>query len=337
MRGVHAADAVAHAALPHRLLHVLGDVGHREAAGGAEVRLAVEGLHRAAVRGRAQRRRGRLGCARHPTPLCQQRAYPVRRNRIVRPDGESSTLDARARSSAGQSSRLIIRARRFGLFRPNGRIAHGGWDRGRLDLRPRLRPVSVACVAQCCRDRGRRARRVRGPAPHLRHPRRLGARACRAVARDLLERAWVRERRQPPTRILFSADAVSGPTTPSGERPFACWNAITAAFVRGPKVPSTGPGSYPALDRACWSSLIAAGSPSPSRSFVPSGRVKVEAPGVDGVVVGVVVEGLVGGVVVGVDDPTALRGRGRRGGGLGDGCHRRLTSAAQEQHRDHDG
>ena len=33
----------------------------------------------------------------------------------------------------------------------------------------------------------------------------------------------------------------------------------------------------------------------------------------------------------------AGRGRGRRGGGLGDGCHRRLTSAAQEQHRDHDG
>ena len=41
----------------------------------------------------------------------------------------------------------------------------------------------------------------------------------------------IRARRQPPATALFSADAVSGPTIPSGESPFACWNAITAASV----------------------------------------------------------------------------------------------------------
>ena len=50
---------------------------------------------------------------------------------------------------------------------------------------------------------------------------------------------------------LFSAAAVSGPTTPSAERPLSCWNAVTAASVAGPKVPSAEPGSYPAVTRDC--------------------------------------------------------------------------------------
>ena len=48
---------------------------------------------------------------------------------------------------------------------------------------------------------------------------------------------------QPVARALFSAAAVSGPTLPSTERPFACWNATTAASVCSPKCPSARPGS----------------------------------------------------------------------------------------------
>ena len=150
---------------------------------------------------------------------------------------------------------------------------------------------------------------------------------------------WARaERGQPPARALFSAAAGSGAEPPSTERSLASWNAVTAASVCGPKVPSAGPGSYPAADRASWSARITAGSPaSPSWSFVPSRRVKLEAPscrwgrrrrrrrrwrrrlrrrsGLRG---------------------SGLRGRGRRGGGLGDGCHRRLIPVTQQEHRGDD-
>ncbi len=54
VRRVDAAHAVADAALADRLLHLLGDVRHREPARRPEVRLSMEGLHRAAVRGGAQ-------------------------------------------------------------------------------------------------------------------------------------------------------------------------------------------------------------------------------------------------------------------------------------------
>ena len=40
------------------------------------------------------------------------------------------------------------------------------------------------------------------------------------------------ELRQPSAMALLSAAAVSGPTTPSAVRPFACWKATTAAAVR---------------------------------------------------------------------------------------------------------
>ena len=77
VRRVDATDAVADAALAHRFLHLLRDVGHGQAARGPQLRLAMEGLQRAAVRGGVDVGRGRLGRARHRSrALCQPRVVP---------------------------------------------------------------------------------------------------------------------------------------------------------------------------------------------------------------------------------------------------------------------
>ena len=48
------------------------------------------------------------------------------------------------------------------------------------------------------------------------------------------------------------ASAVFAPTTPSAVRLFACWNAVTAAAVPGPKFPSTVSFAMPRATSACW-------------------------------------------------------------------------------------
>lgn len=58
----------------------------------------------------------------------------------------------------------------------------------------------------------------------------------------------------------LSAARVRGPATPSTSRPSLAWNAMTAAWVAGPKSPSMAPGLKPAFfsARCCsyaWRSM----------------------------------------------------------------------------------
>ena len=71
MRGVDAADAVAHAALLHRLLDVVGDVGHREAR--RRSGSASRGGRSSASRRSRRARRSRSSRVRSPSAsLCQE-------------------------------------------------------------------------------------------------------------------------------------------------------------------------------------------------------------------------------------------------------------------------
>ena len=54
--------------------------------------------------------------------------------------------------------------------------------------------------------------------------------------------------------VPSNSPQVNGPTMPSMRRPRARWNERTAPSVRGPKIPSTGPGLKPAdASRVCRS------------------------------------------------------------------------------------
>lgn len=73
------------------------------------------------------------------------------------------------------------------------------------------------------------------------------------------------------------AEAEAPPETPSAERvcwsswpepemPCVCWKLCSAAWVFGPILPSTGPGSLPLSFRACWT----------WRTWEPSAEVEAE-------------------------------------------------------------
>src|SRR3954454_11152372 len=100
MRRVDAGDAVDDAALPDGLGHFLGDVADGQAAAGSKLSLVLEDLHRRSpsfVDGR-----GSAGSA-----YCAPSAHPA--SSQTAPSRVGATLSSRARSSAGQSSGLIIR------------------------------------------------------------------------------------------------------------------------------------------------------------------------------------------------------------------------------------
>src|SRR6266508_534380 len=94
----------------------------------------------------------------------------------------------------------------------------------------------------------------------------------------------------------FSFCAVAAPTIPSGLRAWAVWNAITAACVRGPKLPSGVPTLSLRAASTFWSATTA-GPLSPILSLPPAGSVTLRD--VDGGVACVCV-GVVGCLVAGV-------------------------------------
>jgi len=175
---------------------------------------------------------------------------------VVRPLAPPDEAFHRAPSLAARMSHYLVRQIRA---TPNVEVRLeteivGGGDRGWLDhlvVRSRATreeetvPADGLFLMIGADPGGRGFDRdpARPPPAHARRPRALerGARDQRRPGGRLSDRAA--RQRQPLARRLFSAAAVSAPTTPSGERSFARWNATTAALVRGPKVPSSDPGS----------------------------------------------------------------------------------------------
>ena len=166
-----------------------------------------------------------------------RKLMPTMQERLFHGVGAGDDLGA-VETPAGRVGGLICWENRMPLARyarprrRGHRRPRVGRDRRRPPVRRggnpalRLRPAPARTCSAASPPRFRPARRSRSAKPR---------RTASGTGRD--------GRSQPPARALLSAAAVSGPTIPSGVRPFACWKAMTAASVASPKAPSGVPGS----------------------------------------------------------------------------------------------